>query len=309
MRLLLVLCFTDRKKLKLAIYFFIFTFMSACSTSTPYRMVHMEYPDEAPSEIESENTVDNGDIKNSSLKADNFNVNSAVGEVETAEAENDTWDDEENLTVTEMEVLEAEEGGEDGYVIKEGFIPEAPEPVNFGGDGKITIFRYGTKEKITVRYRDAGGKYIQDSLEKINHIMRCYKDDSTTDMAVKLIELLDSVEDHFKKRGIVLLSGYRTKDYNSQIKGAAENSMHLLGWAADIRIPGYSSTKIKNFARQKKAGGVGYYAYTGFVHLDVGKVRYWAQRRPFKAKKIRKKASVKKKVSPRKTKVRAKTKK
>ncbi|MCM8789831.1 MAG: DUF882 domain-containing protein [Candidatus Omnitrophica bacterium] len=33
--------------------------------------------------------------------------------------------------------------------------------------------------------------------------------------------------------------------------------------------------KIRDFARRLKVGGVGYYPRYGFVHLDIGKVRYW----------------------------------
>ena len=53
----------------------------------------------------------------------------------------------------------------------------------------------------------------------------------------------------------------------------------MMGWAADIKVPGYSSTKVKNLGRRLGAGGVGYYPNKGFTHLDVGKSRYWVVKR------------------------------
>lgn len=188
--------------------------------------------------------------------------------------------------VTEAEILDIEEGeeSEEGQeeVVISSTVPEPPAPVNLGGNGKLTLIRYDTQEKISVTYRLKNGDYDPEALQQINHAMRCSQDGSETAIAVKLVELLDATEDKFGKRGIVLLSGYRTKQYNSTLKGAAEHSMHLLGWAADIRIPGYSATRIKNYVRRREVGGVGYYPYTGFVHMDVGPVRFWAQQRPYR---------------------------
>ncbi|MCX7647569.1 MAG: DUF882 domain-containing protein, partial [Elusimicrobiales bacterium] len=129
---------------------------------------------------------------------------------------------------------------------------------------------------VTAFYRNKDGSYNEEELNKINHIMRCSLDDLEVKIPKKLIELLDAVEDKYsRKNGLVLLSGYRTKPLNDITPGAAKNSLHMLGWAADIKIEGVSSRKIRDFARRLKVGGVGYYPRYGFVHLDIGKVRYW----------------------------------
>ncbi len=48
-----------------------------------------------------------------------------------------------------------------------------------------------------------------------------------------------------------------------------------MGKAVDIRVPSYSTKAIKLSAMELRAGGVGYYPRSGFVHLDVGEVRHW----------------------------------
>ncbi|MCX5792539.1 MAG: DUF882 domain-containing protein [Elusimicrobia bacterium] len=195
--------------------------------------------------------------------------------------------------VTEQDILDLEEGTEAGQEVSiSSAPPEPPAPVNLGGNGKLTLTRHDTGEKVSVNYRNKKGEYDKAELAKINYIMRCSLDGSRTEISVKLVELLDAVEDKFGKKGLVLLSGYRTLELNRTIKGAAEHSMHMLGWAADIRAPGYSSTKVTKFGRKLWVGGVGYYPNKGFTHLDVGKARYWVVRRaPRKHRAVRLKAT------------------
>lgn len=182
--------------------------------------------------------------------------------------------------ITEDEVSELEEGDGSGEEIFAGPDElEPPMPADLGGNGRLTILRYKTKEKVTLRYRTDDGGYDMDEIARFAHVARCTLTGREMDMSIKLVELLDAVEDHFGKKGIVLLSGYRTLKLNRTLPGAAEHSRHMLGWAADIRIPGYSSAAVKKFALKLGAGGVGYYPVQGFTHLDVGRVRYWEVRR------------------------------
>ena len=55
----------------------------------------------------------------------------------------------------------------------------------------------------------------------------------------------------------------------------ARNSHHTLGEAVDFRLPGISTRKVRDWARSIGLGGVGYYPSSGFIHVDVGKVRTW----------------------------------
>jgi uncharacterized protein YcbK (DUF882 family) len=49
----------------------------------------------------------------------------------------------------------------------------------------------------------------------------------------------------------------------------------MYGKAVDIRLPGYSLRSLRNTAIELKQGGVGYYPYSRFLHLDVGDIRSW----------------------------------
>lgn len=193
--------------------------------------------------------------------------------------------------VTEEDVVDLEEGEDaEEYLYISSGLAHAPQPVNLGGNGSLTLTRSDTGERITAHYRRPDGTYDGQELKMLDRAMRCALTGREVQMSVKLIELLDAIEDKFGRRGLTLLSGYRTPRNNHRTPGAARESLHMLGWAADIRIPGYSSTKVKTYARKLAAGGVGYYPYKGFTHLDVGKSRYWVMRRPVRRSKYRRKS-------------------
>jgi uncharacterized protein YcbK (DUF882 family) len=45
--------------------------------------------------------------------------------------------------------------------------------------------------------------------------------------------------------------------------------------AIDIRVPGVRTSKLRDTALALQRGGVGYYASSDFVHVDVGRIRRW----------------------------------
>ncbi|HEV3484974.1 MAG TPA: DUF882 domain-containing protein, partial [Vicinamibacterales bacterium] len=57
--------------------------------------------------------------------------------------------------------------------------------------------------------------------------------------------------------------------------GVASKSLHMVGKAIDIRVPGVKLDHVRGAARSLKLGGVGYYPDSNFVHVDTGRVRYW----------------------------------
>ncbi len=193
--------------------------------------------------------------------------------------------------VTEAEVVELEEGDPETYIFISGALAHPPKPVNLGGNGILSLTRQNTGERLTVRYRGRNGAYNQAALAKIGRLMRCSLTGRETPVAVRLVELLDAVEDRFGNQGIILLSGYRTPRLNGLVPGAARRSLHMLGWAADIRVPGYSPDQVASYAIEMRAGGVGRYQEAAFIHLDAGQSRYWAGRTPRSAD-AREKASL-----------------
>jgi uncharacterized protein YcbK (DUF882 family) len=80
-------------------------------------------------------------------------------------------------------------------------------------------------------------------------------------------------------RAFQVISGYRSPATNSmlnkQTSGVAKRSYHMQGKAIDVRMSGFDTRELHKAALSLKAGGVGYYSSSNFVHLDVGRVRYW----------------------------------
>lgn len=80
-------------------------------------------------------------------------------------------------------------------------------------------------------------------------------------------------------RRIDIISGFRSPATNAMLRkrsgGVARRSKHMDGMAVDIRIPGVPLTDVRDAAIDLKAGGVGYYQKSQFVHLDTGRFRTW----------------------------------
>jgi len=75
-----------------------------------------------------------------------------------------------------------------------------------------------------------------------------------------------------------VISGYRSNSTNAYLRahsGVAENSLHTVGKAIDISLPGRGLRSLRKVALDLKGGGVGYYPKSDFIHIDVGRVRYW----------------------------------
>ncbi|MFZ1851955.1 MAG: DUF882 domain-containing protein, partial [Nitrosomonas sp.] len=57
--------------------------------------------------------------------------------------------------------------------------------------------------------------------------------------------------------------------------GVAKASLHTLGKAIDIRLPGHRLAHVRKAALDLQMGGVGYYPGSDFVHIDTGRIRFW----------------------------------
>jgi uncharacterized protein YcbK (DUF882 family) len=126
----------------------------------------------------------------------------------------------------------------------------------------------------------AEGQFIPDALKDINKLLRDHRNDKIAEMDPKLIVLLNDVSDKFGNNQVLhIISGYRSPESNAKLaaasNGVARHSMHMDGKAIDIRLPGKNLAQLHKAAMSMKAGGVGYYPDSQFVHMDTGRVRYW----------------------------------
>lgn len=85
-----------------------------------------------------------------------------------------------------------------------------------------------------------------------------------------LVLLLEKIRKIAGGKAIHITSGYRPPAYNLSV-GGEPNSLHIDGMAADIYIDGVSTSALADICDQAvgATGGVGYYPYQGFVHVDV----------------------------------------
>ena len=150
-----------------------------------------------------------------------------------------------------------------------------------GEDRTLSIFNIHTKETVTVTYKK-DGKFIEDALKQLNHVMRDWRRDESREMDRELIDLIWTIHRQLgSQKPIHLISGYRSLNTNNKLRrtrgGQAKKSQHILGKAADIHFPDVPIKTLRNSALVQETGGVGYYPTSGipFVHVDVGNVRMW----------------------------------
>ena len=147
-------------------------------------------------------------------------------------------------------------------------------------DRELSFYNTHTGEKISAAFW-SDGKYLDDGIEEISWLMRDHRAGLASPMDPKLLDLLHQLQAKVghNKGEFQVISGYRSPTTNEMLNkrssGVAKRSYHMLGQAIDVRMSGFDTSQLHKAAISLKGGGVGYYANSNFVHLDVGRVRYW----------------------------------
>ncbi len=126
----------------------------------------------------------------------------------------------------------------------------------------------------------SGGRFDEDGLSQLKHIMRDWRTGETIEIDRRLYQVLFELRRRIGTDApFQIISAYRSPKTNNQLRqnssGVAKKSLHMQGMAVDVRLPGYSTKGLRDLALQFKAGGVGYYSKSDFVHLDTGRPRTW----------------------------------
>jgi uncharacterized protein YcbK (DUF882 family) len=145
---------------------------------------------------------------------------------------------------------------------------------------RLRLYHLHTGEHLDVVYR-VGDQYLPDAVAALDHFLRDHRTGDEKDYDIREFDLL---HDLLAKLGhldreIDIVCGYRTPWSNNYLRehsnGVALHSQHMEAKAIDIRIPGIPTAEVRDAALSLKRGGVGYYAQSDFVHVDVGPVRRW----------------------------------
>lgn len=149
-----------------------------------------------------------------------------------------------------------------------------------GGERCLTLHNLHTGEKLAAAYWETG-VYDEGALQAVARLCRDFRTGDIHPIDRSLLDLVHTLG------GIVgggkpvqLISAYRSPRTNASLatrsSGVAKRSLHMQGKAFDIRIPGVSARTLYKAARSLQRGGAGLYAKSNFVHVDIGRVRYWS---------------------------------
>jgi uncharacterized protein YcbK (DUF882 family) len=146
----------------------------------------------------------------------------------------------------------------------------------------LSFFNTHTGERVKAAY-SAGGAYQPDALRDLNYILRDFRVNEIKPIDPRVFDLLHELGGTLETdQPFHIISGYRSPHTNTILRarggtttGVASHSLHMVGQAIDIRLPGVKLENLRNAARSLKIGGVGFYPDLNFVHVDVGRVRYW----------------------------------
>jgi uncharacterized protein YcbK (DUF882 family) len=176
-----------------------------------------------------------------------------------------------------------------GEAVVPGVMPEeiaasgtATEVPEDGKPYQLKMTNLHTGESLNIVYR-IGNTYLPDALEKLNYFLRDHNTQDVSNYDPKEFDVLHAMMARLGKlnSAIEIVCGYRTPETNQALRqnspqtGVAEHSQHMEGHAIDLRVPGVATAKLRDAALSLRAGGVGYYPVSQFVHVDVGPVREW----------------------------------
>ncbi len=136
-----------------------------------------------------------------------------------------------------------------------------------------------TGERLNCAFGSANS-YDPAALSAIDRLMRDHRTGDIHPIDPRLLDLMNAIADRLQVAPVFeIVSGFRSKKTNqalrNQSRNVARKSYHMLGQAADVRMPGVSTTRLHQAALTLRQGGVGLYRDSGFVHVDTGPVRTW----------------------------------
>ena len=165
-------------------------------------------------------------------------------------------------------------------VLTAGFFPHIIQAsTETSSERTLNFVNLHTDESLSCCYW-ANGEYNLSGLTEINYILRDHREDESLEIDPKLLDFLHTLHQISGSRApFHVISAYRSPKTNEKLRkqsdGVAKRSLHMQGKAIDIRLPDVELKHLRDAALSLQAGGVGYYAKSNFLHLDMGKPRSW----------------------------------
>ncbi len=143
----------------------------------------------------------------------------------------------------------------------------------------LNLVHTHTGEKLRLEYF-TGGRYLSDALAEVNRFLRDFRTGEVNAIEPALLDILQRLGNAAGcNRPFHVISGFRSPATNATLRqrseGVAAGSLHMKGQAIDIRPGDVPLAALRAAALDLRAGGVGYYPASNFIHVDVGRVRTW----------------------------------
>ena len=153
------------------------------------------------------------------------------------------------------------------------------QPMMNSPERAIALYNTHTGESVNAVYW-VQGQYIPEAKSAVDRVLRDHRTDEIKSIDPQLLDLLYAIGEELEcPHPFNVISAYRSPATNAYLRfmsrRVAEHSLHMDGKAIDLRIPGWASHTVRRVAVDLGMGGVGYYPRSNFVHVDVGRVRYW----------------------------------
>ncbi len=159
-------------------------------------------------------------------------------------------------------------------------VPKPAASVDRDGEYELRLFNTHSGKRLDIVYR-RGTSYVPEALTKLDAYLRDRRTGDIRHFDPRVFDLLHDLQAKLGRPNaeIDVVSGYRSPSSNEFLRShghkVAQHSLHMQAMAIDIRIPGVSTSRLRDAALSLHRGGVGYYADSEFVHVDVGRVRRW----------------------------------
>ena len=125
----------------------------------------------------------------------------------------------------------------------------------------LSFFNTHTGERLKTTYC-TGGSYVPDSLRDLNYILRDFRANEIKPIDPRVFDLLHELGGTLETdQPFHIISGYRSAQTNAMLRersgastGVASHSLHMVGQAIDIRVPGVNLDHPRDAGLRLKLG-------------------------------------------------------